>query len=581
MIWYLENPQRFRQEREALERLASSSDWLVPGEWRLDGSLRIAWDADIVVGGHIRPVTVQYPNHFPHSPPLVLPRDSTVRWSSHQYGAGGELCLEIGPDNWHQELGGVDMIQSAHRLLQGETPAPGQQAIVASRHATTLGQDMRNKGLRLLVTSELRDVVATLPERAIVAGKLVGMYHEESIVYAIGSLVLPGGAEWVDQTIPKPLKYESHEPRIMLIRWPADVDLPSTKSAKELRAATAATDPATREVGYLFIARGTGMYGHRLWDDDDTISEISAIPAQTALPRMDQSHASLVTRKVAIVGCGSLGSKLAVMLARSGVGKFLLVDDDVMLPDNLVRHDLDWRDIGVHKANAVARRIQLVNPSAECQVRRDRLGGQESSGSIETLISSLANCDLIVDATADAHAFGYLSAAASTGSKPFLWAEVFGAGIGGLIARHRPSLEPDPASMRRAIENWCREQGKPIEHATIDYETRGSGPPLIADDADVAVIAAHASRLAIDTLIPRNPSMFPNSVYMIGLAHGWIFDQPFDTRPIDVGTPDVNSTPAPVDQQIVDEEMARIRELFRKYANATPTDTSDHSTPAT
>jgi len=68
------------------------------------------------------------------------------------------------------------------------------------------------------------------------------------------------------------------------------------------------------------------------------------------------------------------------------------------MPDNLVRHDLDWREVGTHKADSVARRIQLVNPKATCEVRKQRLGGQESSGSIERLIESLADCDLMIDA---------------------------------------------------------------------------------------------------------------------------------------------------------------------------------------
>ena len=86
----------------------------------------------------------------------------------------------------------------------------------------------------------------------------------------------------------------------------------------------------------------------------------------------------------------ALGSKLAAMLARSGVGKFLLVDDDVLFAGNLVRHDLDWREIATHKVDGIARKIQLVNPSATCDKRRHRLGGQEASGSIESLIEGLA-----------------------------------------------------------------------------------------------------------------------------------------------------------------------------------------------
>jgi sulfur-carrier protein adenylyltransferase/sulfurtransferase len=179
--------------------------------------------------------------------------------------------------------------------------------------------------------------------------------------------------------------------------------------------------------------------------------------------RLDEAHTALKDRKVAVVGCGSLGSKVAVMLARAGVGHFLLVDDDIMLPDNVVRHELDWREMGRHKVDGVARRIGLINPAASCDIRQYRLGGQQSSGSVEMLIERLATCDLIIDASADPKVFTYLSAGATIGKKALLWAEVFGGGFGGLVARHRPDREPAPAMMRAKIEQWCLEQGKPIE----------------------------------------------------------------------------------------------------------------------
>ena len=49
------------------------------------------------------------------------------------------------------------------------------------------------------------------------------------------------------------------------------------------------------------------------------------------------------------------GSKVGTMLARSGVARFFLADDDILFPDNFVRNDLDWRDVGSHKANALLR----------------------------------------------------------------------------------------------------------------------------------------------------------------------------------------------------------------------------------
>jgi hypothetical protein len=108
VIWYLENYVRSRREREALEALATSVDWLAPVGWRIDKALRLIWDADISTHGHVFQISLRYPSHFPHSPPLVLPRSDNEHWSSHQYGAGGELCLEYGSDNWHPDVTGAE-----------------------------------------------------------------------------------------------------------------------------------------------------------------------------------------------------------------------------------------------------------------------------------------------------------------------------------------------------------------------------------------------------------------------------------------------------------------------------------------
>jgi len=124
VIWYIENYGRSRTEREKLEALATRVDWLAPWGWRIDNSLRLIWDVDISTSGRLYKISLRYPNHFPHSPPLVLPRNDSERWSSHQFGEGGELCLEYGPDNWHPDVTGADMVVSAHRLLDSETGGP-------------------------------------------------------------------------------------------------------------------------------------------------------------------------------------------------------------------------------------------------------------------------------------------------------------------------------------------------------------------------------------------------------------------------------------------------------------------------
>ncbi len=56
--------------------------------------------------------------------------------------------------------------------------------------------------------------------------------------------------------------------------------------------------------------------------------------------RLPNQFSSIGKEWVAIVGIGSVGSKIAVSLARSGVRNFVLVDDDILAPQNLVRHQL-------------------------------------------------------------------------------------------------------------------------------------------------------------------------------------------------------------------------------------------------
>jgi hypothetical protein len=66
---------------------------------------------------------------------------------------------------------------------------------------------------------------------------------------------------------------------------------------------------------------------------------------------------------------------------------------------------------------------------------------------------------------------------------------------------------------------------------TIGYDSFDpAGNPLIADDGDVSVIAAHATRMAVDLLL--NGTLFPYSMYVLSLKQGWLFEQPFEAYPI-------------------------------------------------
>ena len=66
--------------------------------------------------------------------------------------------------------------------------------------------------------------------------------------------------------------------------------------------------------------------------------------------------------RLAVVGCGALGSLLTELLIRGGLNDVLLIDHDTLIIGNLVRHTLSARDLGKNKATALAAKMGAIAP---------------------------------------------------------------------------------------------------------------------------------------------------------------------------------------------------------------------------
>ena len=66
--------------------------------------------------------------------------------------------------------------------------------------------------------------------------------------------------------------------------------------------------------------------------------------------------------KVAIVGCGGLGSNIAISLARVGIGDIVICDFDIVEPSNLNRQQYFVKDIGKFKVDALKEILLKINP---------------------------------------------------------------------------------------------------------------------------------------------------------------------------------------------------------------------------
>lgn len=99
----------------------------------------------------------------------------------------------------------------------------------------------------------------------------------------------------------------------------------------------------------------------------------------------------MLQKKAVFVGCGSVGSLVAVELAKAGVGNFMLIDNDVFGYHNICRHQCGIYDVGHFKTDALADRIFQINPYAtvmkkNCMIQEIDRGEMEDFCNKDTII---------------------------------------------------------------------------------------------------------------------------------------------------------------------------------------------------
>ncbi len=117
-----------------------------------------------------------------------------------------------------------------------------------------------------------------------------------------------------------------------------------------------------------------------------------------------------------IIGAGALGSVLAEMLARAGVGEITVIDSDRIEAGNLVRHTLLASDIGRPKASTLAARLNAATLHAS-------IAGIDAAFPPKNNVESAAKisaCDVVIDTTGDDKAAAAMGNFQWGGTKTFI-----------------------------------------------------------------------------------------------------------------------------------------------------------------
>ena len=588
MEWLTKYPDRFVRECAELDKLAQEVDWLTVSWSITPEGLGLEVQLDMTVHDKVYKARMGYPAVFPNAPLYIRPRDSSERWSNHQFGLGGSLCLQWRADNWNSELTGADIIRSAYELLHTEN-IPVTPGVVPSAHRLTEGQSARSSYFRSIVTNDALSVIKGLQDQVKVEFKTNSLFSDAGQIAFITNIKAAEDDAHVVGDIPAGITEFSSlfsiEGKGWLFKSNAfDLHL-TISSVDELIKVISETGLDISDVAVMneetqkYEKRTIVLYSNKTGAfrqfsivsySDNPLKEYKVIlPSPSDEVRLPEEQKKLPELKVGIIGLGSMGSKIAISLAKSGIRKFVVVDDDFLKLENLVRHELSWAEVGLHKVDAIKNALNLTMPNLEIEVLNHRIAGQEPPIKAAKALQSLSQCDLLLDATANPEVFLHVAAIANAYKIPMCWGEVFAGGYGGLIARARPDIDPNPIAVRDGFYEFLAQQ-EPAPFQQADQYDVEAETPSIAYDSNVGMIATSLTNLIIDTALRKNPSEYPVPVYLIGMKKKWIFTQPFDTLPVAVTGEGWKEETPPTD----DASIAAVKLLLDKLSENRSAETS-------
>lgn len=549
--WFIEDSPRAEDEFSRLK----SAGWEpeIVEELRAGGVF--AFELRLPVAEKLLPVRLLYPPGFPHvAPVLAAP---TVQLDRHQHPWLRALCLLSGQRAWRADRSGVDIVAEAIELLEGslhdpgrllpeESDAPEPASFYFLYHARALivppvMQDLEwfrgrwgtfaaqplHPGGPTLVT-EIRAFGAQ-PIPALAAGE-----HLTALWAGQSQPTFEGVWFWLDAAPPFGAggrnRDQAMQAQLAALRSTLEshyADVPrkvKTHSRTDRGRLFAAVYPEEAGTRGQFVAGWMAVEVYRDRTQRPPLERFCAYrpiywPNEGELNGSPQL-AILRNQHAMVVGCGTLGSSIALELARAGIGRLTLVDPDVLSAANLPRHEGTVADLGVPKVVAVERQIAQHAPWTQVITRGDRVGAVDVADATAawedygTFVTALAACDLVIDATAEPQATNLLNALAIRYDIPYLIAWAMGGAWGGRLIRVRAGASACYECVGWTLPELPDAPEPPHDPNAIRYPQGCAHPSFAGAGFETKSVALAAVRLAISTLVPAHPD-FPADHYVL------------------------------------------------------------------
>lgn len=223
------------------------------------------------------------------------------------------------------------------------------------------------------------------------------------------------------------------------------------------------------------------------------IQRLRTLRLDSAASRSVINTDDLTGKRVVVVGCGAIGGGVARLFAKAGVGRIDLVDRELLGWENIRRHELGGRSVGLFKVNALASDLRKDFP----EIAKVRSYPQ----TIQDLISSgnniLEGADLVLATTGSLHADSYIEEIARQSARPipvvFGWMEGWG------VAGHALLLSGSGARLIDGFDNGMPRRPSSENDRSPPKECGNGTTPFGA--TEVAAVQAMIVELSLDRLL--------------------------------------------------------------------------------
>lgn len=234
---------------------------------------------------------------------------------------------------------------------------------------------------------------------------------------------------------------------------------------------------------------------------------------------------TLEQKRVLVVGAGSVGSVLAMLLVRSGVKHLTIFDFDAVSPSNLCRTVYRYGDIGRPKVEALAELLGDVRPEVEVDAQNVDLRVLDD----DALVERIEDVDLVVAVT-DHPPTQLRLGALSYHLKPTVFSGIYARGTGGEVLFTIPNETPCYSCVMGSVRGGSGPERGRTEYGIATGQL-ASEPAL---GIDITHVTSCAAKIALGLLLrgtaaPAASVIDPRrNVLFVGNSVDWIWKTPLE-----------------------------------------------------